>query len=106
MIEVLGSGFAELGGSSQHGSTIFANETYDAHRRIDHGTFCKFSLNADSPMLVDFACIDDQCTEGNVAYNGVLSGWPTQEARQQALQAKKKSLEAELAALSLEISSN
>ena len=43
------------------------------HRRIDHGTFCKFSLTADSPMLVDFACTDAQCTEGTESYIGIVS---------------------------------
>ena len=74
----MGSGFAELGGSLMHGSTVFgagtrSGNTYDPHRRIDHGTFCKFSLTADSPMLVEFACTDTQCTEGTESYLGIVS---------------------------------
>jgi len=89
LIEVLGSGFAELGGSLMHDSTVFGAGTKSGnpytsnidrlypsaypHRRIDHGTFCKFSLTADSPMLVDFACTDAQCTEGTESYIGIVS---------------------------------
>ena len=86
LIEVIGSGFANLGGSTMHGSTAFnQSHLYDPLRRIDHGTFCKFSLNADEAMTIDFACTDHQCTENIEAYDGVLSDRLAPEEGQMAL---------------------
>lgn len=48
----------------------------------------------------------DPTLNGDISYNGVLTGWPgaeNKEARKQAIAAKKADLEAQLAALSLEL---
>ena len=46
LLEVLGTGFHKLGGAVQHGSTALPSDSPDPHRRIDSGTFCKFSLDS------------------------------------------------------------
>lgn len=73
MIEILGSGFAELGGQRMHGAKLFGNHSWDPLRLIDTGMFCKFSVTSDSNSLVEFPCTDAQCTEGKETYDGLLT---------------------------------
>ena len=65
LIEIVGSGFAQLGGQAQHGLPAFgANHTVFPHRRIDHGVFCKFSFDAArSPRGEDPWCTKFDHTE-------------------------------------------
>lgn len=52
LIEVIGSGFAKLGGAVTHGSGVFVNDSWAAQQRHSSaGTFCKFSLDAQSEPL-------------------------------------------------------
>ena len=65
-VEVIGTGFAQLGGRELHGSSNFAADNFpDALRSVDHGVFCKFSF--DAPR----ATRDDVCTDP-FPYQGMI----------------------------------
>lgn len=51
LLDVIGSGFARLGGLVTHGGHMFRNDSWEPHRHTSAGTFCKFSLDAPSRPL-------------------------------------------------------
>lgn len=83
-ITVIGQGFLKLGGQVQHGSPSLpkANGVVDAHRRIDAGVFCKFSLDAVRGFRgQDFGCVNP----AEPQYDGLLEASPYPSEGQQAL---------------------
>ncbi len=61
LLQIIGTGFAKLGGGSQHGSPALPGDNPDAFRRIDAGTFCKFSIDAArAPRGADPVCAMSQ----------------------------------------------
>ena len=85
LIEVLGQGFAQLGGRIQHGAHSFSANSSEPYRRIDAGTFCKFSFDAvRAPRGVDPYCSrrDGSDRGADAHYAGLLdtSAYPSEGA--------------------------
>ena len=73
LIEILGQGFAKLGGMVQHAAPTFPIDHPEAHRRVDAGTFCKFSFDAvRAPRGQDPWC----ATSAAPHYDGLLDSAP------------------------------
>lgn len=45
LLDIIGSGFAKLGGAVQHGSSYFPADNPDPHKPVHAGVFCKFSID-------------------------------------------------------------
>ena len=51
LLQILGSGFDQLGGLVMHGSPAFGHGSAEPYRRLEAGTFCKFSLDSSRILL-------------------------------------------------------
>jgi hypothetical protein len=72
LIEILGQGFAKLGGAVQHGSGAWGANFSQPYRRIDAGPFCKFSFDAvRAPRGQDPWCAETS-SMANSHYDGLL----------------------------------
>ena len=82
LIEILGQGFAKLGGAVQHNAPALPKDNPDAHRRIDAGVFCKFSFDAVRGLRgQDFGCANPE----EPHFDGPLSVSPYPSEGQAAL---------------------
>ena len=91
LIEVLGHGFAKLGGVVNHGAPALSAAEWNAHRRIDAGVFCKFSLDAVRGLRgQDFGCASSDAPH----YDGLLaaSAYPAEGAAALARAASSRHL--------------
>jgi len=61
LIEILGEGFAKLGGMVQHAGPAFPADHPEAHRRVDAGTFCKFQLRRCACTAWPRSVVCDEC---------------------------------------------